>query len=423
MPEESPTRRWPDVAVTALLAVYIAGIAAFLWHFLHLPPQGDEIQFRAWFTEFRADGWSSALRRGLPVGYLALVQLAGGDWSYLGAGRAVGVLAIVLLGLSVWWICGRVGVSPLVRRLAILTFLNLVLAGRNFVFMAIADSVFTLVTLWVVIGIERAIVDRRPSLAVVAGAGWALTWVIRPLAALYVPAIAIGIGVLALRDPQRARALRLASLVALVCALGFLLEQAPALRASGRPAFEQRDDARHNWPQRRHLSLVRYHERGGTLVEWLRVPPLVGWDEVRRYTKQHGEDSLPRTRLEAWRRDPLPKAREVLITLVVRTSVFLGALLGVLFPLAWLARVGRLTFAGVVIVAYTVVLSVVVSPFLEWRWLLLPCVVCVCAGALALERLRDTHRSLAGAIVVAQIAFLGASFVVWIGRAIARPVA
>ena len=360
------------------------------------------------------------------------MQLAGGDWSYLGAGRAVGVLATVLLGFSVWWICGRSGVSPLVRRLAILTFLNLVLAGRNFVFMAIADSVFTLVTLWVLIGIERAIVGRRPGLALVAGAGWALTWVIRPLALLYAPAIAIGIGVLVLRDAQRGRALGLASLVALVCALGVLLEQAPALRTSGRPAFEQRDDARHSWPQRRYLSLVRYHERGGTLVEWLRVPPLVGWHEVRRYTAQHGEDSLPRTRWEAWRRNPLGKAREVPITLVVRTSVFLGAFLGALFPLAWLARAprdrepssaGRLPFAGVVIVAYTVLLSVAVSPFLEWRWLLLPCVACVCAGALALERLRDTHRVLAGALVAAQIAFLGVSFVAWIARAIARPVA
>jgi hypothetical protein len=431
MPEESPPRRWPDAAVTALLVVYVAGIAAFLWHFLHLPDQGDEFQFATWYAELRTDGWLAALRRGYPVGYLVLVQLAGGDRSYLAAGRAVGVLAIVLLGVSVWWICSRSGVSPLGRRLAVLTFLNVVLAGRNFVFMAIADSVFTLVTLWVVIGIARAIVDRRPGLAIVAGAGWALSWVIRPLALLYAPAIAIAIVVLLLRDPQRGRALGLASLAALACAIGVLLEQAPALRATGRPAVEQRNDARRNWLQLKHLSLIRYHERGGTLIEWLRVPPLVRWDEVRRYTEQHGEDSLPRTRLEAWRRHPLGKAREVLITLFVRTSFHLAALLGALFPLAWLARTlhrdpssaGSLTFAGIVIVAYTVFLTIVVSPFLEWRWLLLPCVAFACAGSLGLERLRDTRRGLAAAVILAQIAFLGVSFVVWIGRAIARPIA
>jgi hypothetical protein len=318
----------------------------------------------------------------------------------------------------------RFGISPIVRQLAMLTFLNLVLAGHGFVFMAIADSLFTLVTLWVVLGIERAVVDRRPGLAILAGAGWAFTWVIRPLAALYALAILGGIGVLIWRDAHRGGAIRLASLVALVGAIGVLSEQAVPLRAYGRPAFESKGNVNRNWPQRRHLSLLRHDEPADRLADWLWVP-LVEWDEVRRYTEQHGEDSLPRTRLEAWQRDPLRKLSEVPLTVALRTNFWLGGLLGVLYPLAWFAGSprergpsgeGRLTFVGIVVIAYTLVLDVVVSPFLEWRWILLPCVAVVFAGALALERLSATRRGSAQAIVVVQLAFLCASFVFWFGR-------
>jgi hypothetical protein len=424
--EDAPPR-WAGLALNALFVAYGVGIAAALWRILQLPAIGDELQTVRWFARLQAEGWLASLREGDPVGHLALVRLAGGDWSVLVAGRAIGVLTNGLLGLSLWRICERLGVSPLGRRLALLTFLNLVLASHSWAFKAIADGVFTLVLLWTVIGIERAITGRRPRLAVAAGAAWAFTFLLRPLAVIYALAIVAGLAVLILRDRDRRRAIAYASLVTLVGTGGVLLAQTPAMRTYGRPVFEHKVTLEGIWAQRRYLSLLVY-EQQGALAQTLRIP-LVEWDEVQRYTDQHGPDALPRTNVETWRRDPWRRLRQFAINVVYRTNVYLGALLGVLYPLAWFALAPRvrdrseavlIPFAATVLITYTVAVNVIVSPFLEWRWILLPLVAAIAAGACALDRVSDSNRNIALKLVAAQIVILSASWAMWTFRALSR---
>jgi hypothetical protein len=214
-----------------------------------MPLHDDEFEYAKWFELFRRESVISALRRGLSVGYLTVVQIAGGDWSFRFAGRAVGALTAVLLGVTLWRMSRRLGLSPLARRLAMLTFLNLVLAGQGFLFMAISDGVFAVATLWVLLAIDRAIEDRRPGLAIAAGAGWALTTVMRPVAHLF-NRHPCGLAALIWRDPERRRVRRPAVFVVAAFGTGFLALQIPAVLSTGKFAVEKASP-KDNWPERR----------------------------------------------------------------------------------------------------------------------------------------------------------------------------
>jgi len=136
---------------------------------------------------------------------------------------------------------------------------------------------------------------------------------------------------------------------------------------------------------------------------------------------EHGPDSLPRPRADAWRRAPLDKAYQFVISIGLRTTYYLAALTGVLFPLAWLARgggteprrAGYLAFAGTVTIIYLFLIAAIASPFIEWRWFMLPAVAVMCAGAIALERLVDTRPAAGLVLLTAQLLFMCASCGVW----------
>ena len=125
------------------------------------------------------------------------------------------------------------------------------------------------------------------------------------------------------------------------------------------------------------------------------------------------------------RREPFNKGYQFVISIGLRTPYYLAALLGLLLPLACLARPpaggeenygSYLAFAGTVVVVYVVLISGIASPFIEWRWFLLPAVVFMCTGAVALERLLETRPAAGLAVVTLQLLFLCASCAVWAHR-------
>ena len=79
-----------------------------------------------------------------------------------------------------------------------------------------------------------------------------------------------------------------------------------------------------------------------------------------------------------------------------------------------------LSFVATVLITYTVAVNVIVSPFLEWRWILLPLIAAIAAGARALDRVSETNRNMALKLVVVQIVVLSASWAMWTFRALSR---
>jgi hypothetical protein len=424
MTSSAPTRwpRWLALALGLAAVAYAAGVAIVAWRTFGLTHAiDDESNYQLWFAAVAAEGWRSALRDGVPAGYVALARAAGGGWSFLSAGRGLSLVSMVAIAAAGWTIAGRLGASTLARGLATVTFANLMMAGHAWVFRAIADAPFTLSTLVAMLALGPAVVDRRPGLAMFAGALWATTWTIRPLALLYSVAILAGLAGLVRRDAEPGRAARLTALAVAVCMLGIALAQAPALIDRGRPVFEQKVTEAGNYSQRRHLSLQTYLA-SPTILPSLWVP-LVEWDAVARHIDAHGA-ALPTSPMAAWRQDPWSKLRAVPATLAFRTPFYVGGLVGVLAPLAcglaWLVPASpwrdRLQFALAVSLVYTLLVSVVVSPFVEWRWLFGPCVVLIVAGAAALDGVRRAAPRLGLALAGLQLAFLTLSFAFWIDR-------
>jgi len=420
----SSWRAWTPVLVVALYLGYGAAIAAAVWRTLYGVPAGDERVLPTWFAIWRDQGVLASMSQGLPAGFLAPVSWLEPFAGMFVAGRLLSVVSILLLGASVWWLSGRLGAGRLGRHVAMLAFLNMLAAGNTFVFNAIADSFFTLIMFWVITGAAAAVAERRMALAIFAGGGWAFAWMVRPLAVVFTLAIVCGLSVLVARDTERGRALRYALVVALTAVCGVLLAQAPALRASGRMAFERKVLDPDFERQRRFLSILRHDERqdgglGGRL--WI---PIVPKAEARRYIAEHGPDSLPRSRVDSWRRAPLDKVYQFAISIGLRTTYYLGALAGLLFPLAWFAR-GRdrqgkdtsyLAFGATVTLLYLVLICAIASPFIEWRWFLLPAVALMCAGAVALEQLSETRPAAAIALLTLQLLFMCASCAIWLHR-------
>ena len=420
----SSWRAWTRPICAALYLGYGVTIAVAFWRTLHAVPYGDENVLPGWLDTWRGQGVLASMSQGLPAGYLAPVNWLAHVTGVFAAGRLLSAVSIVFLGASVWWLAAQLGAGRLGRHVAMLTFLNMVVAGNTFVFNAIADSFFALLLFWVIVGVAAAVFERRTGVAILAGAGWAFAWTVRPLAPVFTVAIVGGLIVLILRDRERGRALRYALLVTLTAACGVLLAQAPALRASGGLAFERKTVDPDLLRQRRFLSILRHNERhGGGLGGWLWIP-IVGKAEVQQYLAAHGPDSLPRSRAGAWRRAPLDKMYQFVISIGLRTPYYLAALTGVLFPLACFARTrgtgatyaSRLAFAGAVTLLYLVLITAIGSPFIEWRWFLLPAVVLMCAGAIALERLVDTRPAAGLPMLAVQLLLACASLAVWAHR-------
>jgi hypothetical protein len=424
-PEAAPWPRWLLLALGLAAAAFAAGVAIVAWRTFTLTHAvDDEISSQLWFASVITSGWWAASRDGVSTGYVALVRAAGGDWSFLIGGRGLGVLSMALIAAGSWTIAGRLGASLLARGLAAVTFASLLMAGHAWVFRAMADAPFTLLMLTVILSLAIAVTDRRPGLAMLAGGLWAATWTIRPLALLYSVAVLGGLALAVWRDAQPGRAARIAALAVATGALGLGLVQAPGLLDRGHVVFEQKSTTIGNFSQRRHLSLLTYLATP-TIAPSL-VVPLVDWDDVDRYIDVHGAAALPTSPIDAWRRDPWSKLRAVPATLALRAPFYLGGLLGVLAPLAcglpWLVPASpwrtRLQFALVVGAIYALLVSVVVSPFLEWRWLFGPCVLLLVAGVAALDGIHRRTPRLGLALTAVQLAFLALSFAFWIGRVI-----
>jgi hypothetical protein len=420
--ESSSWRAWTPAVFALLYLVYGVAIAVAFWRALYGVPAGDERVLPDWLGMWRDQSALASMSQGLPAGYLAPVSWLARFVGGLVAGRLLSAVSILLLGASVWWLSTRLGAGRLGRQVALLAFLNMVLAGHTFFFNAIADPFFTLLMFWVITAVAVAVVERRMGLAILAGTGWAFAWEVRPLAPVFTLAILGGLSVLVLRDRERGRSSRYALAAALTAGCGVLLAQAPALRASGTLAFEKKMSDPDLQRQRRFLSILRHDDQHG-LGGWLWVP-LVNESETRRYLAEHGADSLPRSRADAWRRAPFSKVYQFAISIGLRTTYYLAALAGLLFPLAWLAR-GRspetkyasyVAFGGTVTVLYLVLINAIASPFIEWRWFMLPAVALICGGAVALERLLETRRAVGLALLTVQMLFMCASCAIWVHR-------
>jgi hypothetical protein len=307
----SPT--WLFVALSLVAIGYLAGIVLVVWQHLYLPVHDDEIFYSQRFVFLQSAGWRASLAAGDPGGYYAIVRLAGGDANFLFAGRTVSLVSTGFLFMTVWRLTSRM-VSPLARAFAVLAILNLTLAGHGFMFMATTDSLFILVIIGGLLAVERAARSQRATDAVIAGVALALGWAIRPLAAIYSVAIVIGIGVLLVRDPRRALTLRFAAVLLSACAAGVLVQQAPAIAAHGRLAFENKNGPGKIWAELKYLSRMKFEERGGSLIEWLKVPVL-RFRDVDAYKAEHGAQSLPSTRWQQLRWSPRRTIRDFFATL------------------------------------------------------------------------------------------------------------
>jgi hypothetical protein len=72
-----------------------------------------------------------------------------------------------------------------------------------------------------------------------------------------------------------------------------------------------------------------------------------------------------------------------------------------------------------VLAGYVILLTFIVSPFLEWRWLLVPLSFAACRGALQFDRVQMVRPRLALSLAVLQLVFLAASLAFWTSRVLA----
>ena len=255
-----------------------------------------------------------------------------------------------------------------------------------------------------------------------AGAVLAFAWAIRPLAVIYTVAIGAGIGVLLVRGPRRALTMRFAGLLLSTCAAGVFVQQVPAIFGRGVIAFENKNAPGRTWAEVKYLSRLKFEERGGSLSEWLKVPVLM-FSDVAAYKAEHGAQALPSTRWQQLGWSPRRTIRDFVETLLLRDTFYFAGLLGILFPLAWMrvpstldAATGQSMFLGSVLIAYVVVLTLLTSPFMEWRWLVPPLCLVALRGAFALDRLSVTHARAVLPLAILQLLFLCASLMFWTSR-------
>jgi len=406
-------------AVLRVLAVAIGAVfALFAVMSLAGRPHGDEFFYLDQLDALRVSGWLAALTSGAPVAYLVPLRIFDAiGLPVIAAGRMLSIVAsIVTVAVTDRWCRAALGLSPGARLLVTTTVAGSILITQRAVSTAaIADSVFSLVVVAAVIAMERAVSGRRPGLAAISGAGWAVSWLLRPLAMLFSPAIAIGLAVLAWRRPAADHAWRTIAIVFATAGIGIAAGQLPSLVAQGHLAVENKQPTSSDvtFAEIRYLSLLRQSERGR--------PPaprdeLLDGKDVRQYRQDHGAGSLPRTTSQrvwwSFARMPVMTILSAAISttyMVVRTSGPLALLIVVLIP-AWLAGDAPASlFFALVAFVYVALLGLVVNAYMETRWFLAASCLAAGVGGLALDRLAAINRSAAGAAAIAQIVFVACS--------------
>jgi hypothetical protein len=406
-------------AVLRLLAVVIGAVfALFAVMSLAGPPHGDEFFYLDQLDALRVSGWLAALTNGAPVAYLVPLRIfdAAGV-PVLAAGRMMSIVSsIATIAVTDRWCRTGLGLSPAARLLVTTTVAgSILITQRAASTVAMADSMFALVVVAAVIAMERAVSGQRLGLAAIAGAGWAVSWLLRPLAMLFSPAIAIALVVLAWRRPAADRAWRTIAIVLATAGIGIAAGQLPSLLTQGRPAVENKlpPNSDVTFAEVRYLSLLRQSERGR--------PPaprdeLVDTKDVRQYRQDHGAGSLPRTTSQRvwWSFARMPgmtilSAAISTAYMVLRSSGPLALLIVVLIP-AW--RAGNASdslFYALVALVFVALLGIVVSAYMETRWFLAASCLAAGVAGLALDRLAAVNRSAAGLAAIVQTVFVACS--------------
>ncbi len=426
--EPPPAPAWLTAVLRLTMIVIGAVFVLVAAMSLSAPVHGDEFFYLDQVDSLRISGWVATLVNGAPVAYLALLRiLDAAGLPVIAAGRVLSILSsIAMVVVTLRWCRTTLGLSATARLVVATTVAgSVLLTQRATSTSAIADSLFSLVVVSTVIAMERAVSGRRPGLAALAGAGWAVSWLLRPLAILFSPAIAAALAILAWQRPAADRAWRTLAVIVAVATIGVAAGQAPSLVTAGRLSFERKPPPYSDvtFAEVRYLSLLRQGERGR--------PPgprdeMVHWSDVRRYRQEHGDGSLPKTTSQRirWSFGNLPgitllSAATSSIYMVLRTAGLLALLPIVLIPARRGIGASGAAFHAVVAFGYVALLGLVINAYMETRWFLAASCLVAGLGGLGLDRLAAVNGAAARAVAIAQAVFVASSVaaaVIHIGR-------
>lgn len=407
--------RSQQLVVAGLYLLLTGAFTLFLVNDFASPPFGDEEFYIPLVGAFRTRGLVQSIVEGNPVGYsLAVSLLSQTGAPLLLAGRLVSLLSIVPLLLGQFYIARRVlQLNTWFCHLVIIFSLQ-ALIGSRAIFAAVTDIYFSAVLIWALIFVLKTIDDwrswRNP---VIAGTLLAVTLLIRPLTLLYLPGIFIALAVAVGCWPDPRRGKRQSSWRCIVLGSAFtgvfLLQQSPSVAQKGTVSFEvKRSPSGRPWFQRHTLSQFRYDD--GTLPQGQHVT----WEQLDAYLEANGEDALPHGYVERARRYPRLVVREFVKDLLVgtqyaflrRTGLFYLLILGGLLGIRQLRTMRGMVVLAIVVLGYVVSLSSVVLTNVEWRWLILPVLLCSAVGAAVLQHLAMHKSRLYPLILSVQLIFL-----------------
>ncbi len=355
------------------------------------PIHGDEFYLNSQVELLQQKGLFVSLSDGSPVGYSAvIVLLKRMGLSFLVAGRILALISVIPILLAQLYIARKIlNLKGFFCHLSLLFSSSLLVNTGKLMFQASADTFFYSFILWAIVMIIRMIDGEKPFFyATSAGILLALSVTIRPLTLLYLPGIFLSLVIIVLLLTRQRKIILSGMVLFSIVLSGFVLWQIPSLSEHKKITLENKMElGGRNWTQRHYLSRTK-NMNSKQLLGY----DMVGWEEEKKFLKEHGENALPSGMLEAAFWDIGFTLRRFANMFFINSLYCHLRLLGAFFPLALLAlfRFGiddrKKNYYLLLLIAffYSVTYNFI-APFTAWGHLLIVNLIIIGLGSAVLQ--------------------------------------
>lgn len=381
---------------------------------------GDEHFYVLEVERLQRDGLTASLTEGTSALFVSLGAVMShitGD--ILTGNRIISLLSLILVLHAFTGVLSLLKVSREPKWLMVLTILAFAFdPGRSPFLFGINDTLMFGVVAQAIHHTTRFIIRNKQKDLIIAaiflGAGF---W-IREITLLYVAAFGIAsvLYVFMLHKKEILKRFANTALFFVIVALFGIIPHLPALMSNGDLGFEDKNYMG-NWREREYLTQIKRIPSGSVFAyKW------VDWGEVKEHKEQGLQPKLPETRPELWKLDPKMALDSFASNIMIRCTYLFSLRNGMLFILFLASfrmwrdiRKRRHTatwvFLATMILAYTLLISVITLHRIEIRWLSLAIMLMAAAGAYILDILGKKVSRFYKPLVIAQFVFICLSLI------------
>ncbi len=398
-----------------LILIYVLLVSSFALSLageMSRPMHGDEFYLNGQVELLEQKGLFVSMSEGSPVGYSVVILLLKRlGLSFLMAGRTLALISVIPILLAQFYIAKKIlNLRGFLCHLSILFSSSLLVNTGKQMFHATADIFFYSFIIWSIVMIVKMMDGERPFLyAAAAGILLALSFTIRPLTLLYLPGVFLSLVIIALLFTRRRKIIPGGLVLFSIVLSGFVLWQIPSLSEHKAITLENKmESGELNWTQRHYLSRMKNMEGKQRLGY-----DIIGWDEEKKFLKEHGEEALPKGMLDAVFWDMGFTLRRFANMFFINSAYCHLRLLGAFFPLALIAlfRFGiddsKKNYYLLLLIAffYSVTYNLI-APFTAWGHLLVVNLIIIGLGSAVLESMQEKNRAYYKIILSFQAAVL-----------------